>query len=147
MTSKQITAVAIKYVAIYLLFQAVLAAPMWIFFAQQSADPERPWTLGLVGETTLIVIVTNAILIGFALLAWTLSNRLVLHVTTPPVDDIHVRITPRGLQEILFRVLGVYLAVTYLSSLLGECSEGNCTRLADIPPLQCTGVCLPRLRF
>ena len=120
MTSKQITAVALKCLAIYLLFQAVVAFPMWILFARQVTDGEGVSPLATVVATAVIVIIVSAIAIGFAFLAWRLANRLTLQVTTPPVDDIHVNITPRRLEEILFRVLGVFLAVTHLQPLVGN---------------------------
>ena len=120
MTSKQITAVALKCLAIYLLFTVVVTFPMWIYYVRAVASTEGLSPLALAGLTTATVIVGSAIAVVFAFLAWRLANRLALLVATPPVDDIHVSITPRRLEEILFRVLGVYLAVTYLKTVVVE---------------------------
>ena len=114
MTSKQITAVALKCLAIYLLFTAVVTLPMWIVFAKQIADI-GDHSLQSMAMVAVIVIITSGIAIFFAYLAWRLANRIVQQVSAPPVDNIHVNITPRRLEEILFRVLGVYLAVTRIS--------------------------------
>jgi hypothetical protein len=119
MTSKQLTAVALKCLAIYLLFTAVVAFPMWIYFVRRAAGTGLS-PLASAGVTTAAVVVCSLLTAGAAFLAWRLANRLADLVSAPPTDDIHVNITPRRLEEILFRVLGVYLAVTHLKPFVNE---------------------------
>ena len=119
MTSRQITAVALKCLAIYLLFNALLAYPAWIYAVRKGADAGI-FPLATPVLTTLIVIFCSAVTVGFALLAWSMANRLTSLVAEAPVDNIHLNVTPRHLEEILFRVLGVYFAVTYVKPFVGE---------------------------
>lgn len=118
MTSKQLTGVALKCIAVYLLFTAVVAFPMWIYFVQRAVGTVPPLASPVM--TTILVIVCSLITVGFALLAWRLANGLAAVVSAPPTEDIHVNITPRRLEEILFRVLGVYLAITHLKPFVNE---------------------------
>jgi hypothetical protein len=103
MTSKQITAVALKCLAIYLF--SILSLTPWILHQSR-------WRGDMDLSTTAVAIACALITAGFALAAWRLANHVGSLVAKPPVDDIHVNITPQRLEVILFRVLGVYLTLT-----------------------------------
>ena len=108
MTTRQITAVAMKFVAIYLWLQAV-AALAWIQWVRGVASGPSPAVP--VGTTVAVMAVGGIVLAGLGLLAWIRANRFVAVVPPPPPNDLPRPIAPKRLEEIALRVLGVSLAV------------------------------------
>lgn len=124
MTSKQLGAVALKCLAIYLFFAAAATFLMWINLIRSIAEFQRSvlsrFSLPVSDLQTAAVIVCIILTAGVGILAWRFANRLAVLAATPHMDNIHVNITPRRLEEILYQVLGVYLIVIHIQPFVKE---------------------------
>lgn len=113
MTSRQITAVALKIAAIYLLFVVAVIPQWWLVLArfaiQEGVPPWKSFAITAFAFMAWVILSW-----GIAFLFWRLANHLIRFVERPPIDDTHVNITPRRLEEMLFRLLGVYLVIIQL---------------------------------
>jgi len=109
MTSREITSVALKCLAIYLLFNAILVFP--VMLTTSSYLGSLGWRITVVLSTSLIVIVAGYFI-------WRLANSLIGTFKDTPTDQLNISVTPIKLEAILFRVLGVYFVVTSLQPLV-----------------------------
>ncbi len=105
MTSREITSVALKCLAIYLLFNAILAFP--ILLAVSSRIDSLGWRIPAVLACSVIVAAAGYF-------SWRIANSLVRTSQNTPTDKINFNLTPMKLEAILFRVLGVYFVVINL---------------------------------
>ncbi len=117
MTSRQITVIALKCLAVYLLFSLAMVYPHWFMFFWHRLTTRLPWGESLA-VTVAGIVLSGAVVVGFALLAWRLAHGLAMVAVAPPVDEVRLAVSPRRLEEIGFRVLGVYFVVTRLPTLM-----------------------------
>ncbi len=105
MTSREITSVALKCLAIYILFNAIVISP--IILATSSHLGPLGWRIPVVLGISLIVAVAGYF-------TWRLANSLIGTFKDTPTDQLNIFVTPIQLEAILFRVLGVFFVVTSL---------------------------------
>jgi|AntAceMinimDraft_9_1070365.scaffolds.fasta_scaffold13242_2 hypothetical protein len=104
MTSREITSVALKCLAIYLLFTAIVAFP--VLLPAVGRIDTLGWRIPAVLGSSLIIAAAGYF-------TWRIANSLIRTCRDTPTDQLHITFTPTQLEAILFRVLGVYFVVGY----------------------------------
>jgi membrane-anchored glycerophosphoryl diester phosphodiesterase (GDPDase) len=103
MTSKELTSLAIKVFAIYVLIQAILSLPMLanslIFNALDGSRGNGEVLFWLLGSASLIALI---VLVVFM---WKLANRIVKQTSESPLQED----SPDISESFLVSLLGVYL--------------------------------------
>lgn len=111
MTNKEITALALKVFAIYVLVQTLLAVPMFVRAITSNFYNKE----GLTTYTSLgIGILAIAILLGVGISIWKLSNRVI----SKTVSSSQIQTGPNTTEEFILSALGLYLAFKGLLSVL-----------------------------
>jgi len=109
MTSKELTGVALKCLAVYLLFSAILVIPMGIMSIDRFASYQD---VDRFGWSVLAALVMCVVMVVCVILVWRVAKSLVRTCETTPTDELHCDISPSSLEAMLFRVLGVYFIVS-----------------------------------
>jgi hypothetical protein len=106
MKSREITAVALKVVAIYFLFQAVIAIPAMLVVIYRNLEK--------LDITIFVTAAGIAAAFGLAVGMWNLSKKLIIEQNTTPTDNLVFNMTPIKLEKIILRCMGLYLIITNL---------------------------------
>ena len=110
MTNKEITALALKVFAIYVLVQTLLAVPVIVqAISSNFYDKEGVTAYAAIG----VGIVAITILFGVAIAIWKLSNGIIIKTTSSPLNKA---VTPNTTEEFILSALGIYLAFKGLLS-------------------------------
>ena len=118
MTSRQITAVSLRCLAIYLLFTALAVLPVKTYAIWRTAsEPSMHLHISSMSLIIVVVIICGLVTGFFGLWAWRLSNAVACPKGSTPEDSLHLVVTPQRLETFLFPVLGVYLASDSLTTL------------------------------
>jgi len=106
MKSKEITAVAVRLVIIWLFFSAIISFPIWIAMS-----------LRLIENKIIAIIVAafcTAIACTLSIILWKMSNKLIRESNESGEDDIDLKLTPTSLEKLLLRCMGLYFLLVNL---------------------------------
>ncbi len=117
MTSREVTGVALKCLAIYLLFIGIIAIPGGVITYNRFIQTARGTVSGL-NWAVLVALGSCVVIAIFGLLAWRVGTSLLRTVRDTPTDELRCEISPLDLEGMLFRVLGIYFIVSSLKPFL-----------------------------
>lgn len=117
MKTREVTSLALKLFAIYLLLEALFSVPlvfsMYLVREFKLEQAEGQW-LFVVGVGTLILALALVVAI------WKLANRSLIESLKNESDSKALKIVPSEIELIIFAALGLYLVVTSVSSLVSS---------------------------
>lgn len=99
LTSREITSVAAKIIAAYLIFSIVFSIPIWVAFAYRQID-NVPVVLALAAISAVLALLAIRVIRQFA-------NRLL------PIEGerLDLRVSAFQIERVLLRCLGLYFAI------------------------------------
>jgi hypothetical protein len=106
MTSRQLTAVALKVLAIYIIYSAVVCLPLYLRAYWDHVE-DKIW--GIIGITVMICI--------SGVVAWTackFARSLASDIRSAEHESIVTLIDKAQIENVLFRILGLYVFSTHL---------------------------------
>lgn len=115
MKSREITAVAIRIVIIYLLWCTIASFPIWLAAAFRFIE----WKAIAFTVTGICL----AIAIGLIVILWRLSKKLISESSNSSENDMDLKLTPVSLEKIILRCIGLFLMVTNLGTVVSSTIE------------------------
>jgi len=109
MKSREITAVAIRIILIYLFFQLIVGIPAMMLIGFNNRITQTHPTFAVVVGVVGVIIAC-----GLMLMLWKLSQKLILRQNVADSDQVAFKLTPVKLEKIILRCLGLYIFVTNL---------------------------------
>ena len=120
MTSREITAVALKVLALYLAILGIFFIGPGMWAAESWAQSRGEERGSLMAYSLLVVAVLVKLFLAY--LAWRMSNLITRDILKHPTDSPNVAITPLQFELVLYRGLGVYFVFTYVGTLCDAAS-------------------------
>jgi hypothetical protein len=127
MTSREITALALRIIALYILVHAVLALPnlfSYLVVAQQSLTPEVPaWWIWMAGAIAILAALIIAVIV------WVVAGRAVAatdHQSKSPLFD--------NIEPLVLSVVGLFFIMQALIQ-IGQVASGLFIRTGMGQPL------------
>ena len=115
MKTREITSLALKLFALYLLSQALINVPsiMGVYLAIESRNTDNPshewlWVSGVVSILCAIVI---------AILIWKLANKSLIESLKNDSESSDLNIVPTDFERIIYWALGLFFLVSSISSI------------------------------
>lgn len=112
MKSREVTAVAIRVVIVYLILKLIITIP--------TAFAALNHTKIFIPLAIVITLASVALAGTLISLWWGLSKQLIDEQNSTPSDDMVFNMTPQKLEKIILRCMGVYLIITNLRPLAND---------------------------
>jgi len=106
MTTRQITAVAFRVIAIYIFYTAVVCFPFYLRFSWQYLSNKAMGTLGIA-----VAVCAGAAAAWFT---WRFATSLAKDMRDTEHESIATQFTKEQLEQVLLRILGLYVFATHL---------------------------------
>ena len=112
MTTRQMTAIAFKIIAIYVFYSTAIAFPFFLFFTWDHIN--NKW-LGVLG-----IVVAACAGGAAAWFAWRFAASLAKDVRDTESESIVAKFSKEQFEQVLFRFFGLYVFVAHLNSAINN---------------------------
>lgn len=115
MKTREVTSLALKLFSLYLLLEIFFGIPVLFgMYVMAELKPEEAEGLWLIGIGVAVILFAFVL----AMAIWKLANRSLIESLKKESDSKVLKIVPNEIELIAFTIVGLYLVVTSLSSLL-----------------------------